>query len=462
MDQALVDGVMRLIGAVVVVAGVVYAAATSSNKDGREAAVGMAEESDATRDAWFPPKNAQRHSIRKRQEAGSDDVSEEAEASFRKRASAEYEPFHLVPTRLLAAGGVPKDRAASLTPNALSPAPNLCDAMARQHDERTVSEVIGCTASSTAASLYHAQREVLSWDATKDVKHGRIRSTPQWLNERVGFFGVFLLPRLRLVLFTCPKCGNSYTRELLYKLSAVSTHPRPDYSSAWEKHASIWRKENEYCWQMVIRKDGLLNQLDVLLATSLSKWHTLCVVRHPHDRFTSGYSELEIRWKRNYMDTHPFSKNAMIVDAVLNASFRQFAIGSVERVRSFWTGFVLGDLYTASRNGCIDLLPILYHLVPIAPGYWRAAAPGRYLSAEHTIDVSELYHAWPMLLKEWGFDDSNNTLLAIASQSKVYSHQASVTSQAAKDLLAESPSFRKSVNAFYAQDFACFGYTDPG
>jgi hypothetical protein len=105
-----------------------------------------------------------------------------------------------------------------------------CDRMARAHANQTLHELLGCTASSTSAALLNAQRSVLAWAGSRGINATReqLLSTPEWVSERVPVFGVWLYPRLRLVLLACPKLWQlsaaQKPRRALAVLDATSRH----------------------------------------------------------------------------------------------------------------------------------------------------------------------------------------------------------------------------------------------
>ena len=129
-------------------------------------------------------------------------------------------------------------------------------------------------------------------------------------------------------------------------------------------------------------------------------------------------------------------------------------------------GGVLGKFYPPAPPGrCAESSGHeLYHLVPIAAGYWRAATPRRYLSPEYTVDLESMPEVWPGLLRRWGFDPENETLTGLFptrganGKTAVNSRRSSKTTLVMKELLMMDSAFREGVGKFYAQDFACFGY----
>ena len=71
--------------------------------------------------------------------------------------------------------------------------------------------------SSRAADILQAQQLLLPQTNTAT---DQASMTPAWVVRRDPYFGLWLWPRLKLVLFACPKCGNSEVRELLNDASA--------------------------------------------------------------------------------------------------------------------------------------------------------------------------------------------------------------------------------------------------
>ena len=111
----------------------------------------------------------------------------------------------------------------------------------------------------------------------------------------------------------------------------------------------------------------------------------------------------------------------------------------------------------------MSMLPELYNVVPTSPGYLRTGTgSGAYYNADTIISIDQIHQAWPQLLEKWGFGSNDPALLELADvhlNSAGYGYfGGSDAAKAARDLLASDDEFRSSVDAFYAQDFSCFGF----
>ena len=187
-------------------------------------------------------------------------------------------------------------------------------------------------------------------------------------------------------------------------------------------------------------------------------FHTLAVVRHPYRRLISGYTELEMRWKDQYHSAMTGPSSVSDVQQILaSRAFWQLPT-STERFVAWWSDFVLGNLYTHAGNGCLHPMRELYHLLPMAASYMRSPHHNQYLGMDHILDVEALAENWGKLLQAWNLDPDHPDISSLMS-TKANSRRTSETSLIVQRVLANSPEVRASIDAFYAQDFACFGYT---
>ena len=344
----------------------------------------------------------------------------------------------------------------------------------------------GCVSNDAAATLLEAQRRVQQWSKV-EAPTGLVGQTPDWIKRRVPDYGVWLYPRLKLILFSCPKCGNSESRTMLTVLSSMRQRTQvgdanlPDVLN-WTVPAGSWVQESTDSWRLAGSFKGgggkgmtggdegtvdafkLIHELLVGEGSGNGgRWSSLAIVRHPYERFVEAYAEIEALWsrlpdkapQRNVLDARPFSK---------------MPVGSWERVQAFFADYVLGYLSAKDGpSGClVSTLPELYNIIPTAPGYLRTGTgSGAYYSADRVISIDQIHSAWPDLLDSWGFSSKDPELVELADVhlnaggSGSYGfYSGSDAAKAARDLLASDDEVRHSIDAFYAQDFSCFGFQE--
>ena len=103
-------------------------------------------------------------------------------------------------------------------------------------------------------------------------------------------------------------------------------------------------------------------------------------------------------------------------------------------------------------------------------GRGRGRGRVRTTVADRVISIDQIHSSWPdtiNLLESWGFSASDPELVELADVHLNFGggsgggygyYDGSDTARAARDLLASDDEFRNSVDAFYAQDFSCFGF----
>mmetsp|Transcript_22141 Transcript_22141/g.48234 ORF Transcript_22141/g.48234 Transcript_22141/m.48234 type:complete len:656 (+) Transcript_22141:173-2140(+) len=344
----------------------------------------------------------------------------------------------------------------------------------------------GCVSNDAAATLLEAQSRVQQWSKV-EAPTGLVGQTPDWIKRRVPDYGIWLYPRLKLILFSCPKCGNSESRTMLTVLSSMRQRTQvgdanlPDVLN-WTVPAGSWEQESTDSWRLAGSFKGgggkgmtggdegtvdafkLIHELLVGQGSGNGgRWSSLSIVRHPYERFVEAYAEIEALWSR-LPDNAPQRK---VLDA---RPFSKMPVGSWERVQAFFADYVLGYLSVKDGpSGClVPTLPELYNIIPTAPGYLRTGTgSGAYFSADRIISIDQIHSAWPDLLDSWGFTSKDPELVELAdvhlnaggSGSYGY-YSGSDAAKAARDLLASDDEFRHSIDAFYAQDFSCFGFQE--
>ena len=344
----------------------------------------------------------------------------------------------------------------------------------------------GCVSNDAAATLLEAQDRVHKWSKVEHPS-GLAGQMPDWIKRRVPDYGVWLYPRLKLILFSCPKCGNSESRTMLTVLSSMRQRTQvgdanlPDVLN-WTVPAGSWEQESTDSWRLAgsFRGPGgkgmtggdegtvdafkLIHELLVGDGSGNGgRWSSLAIVRHPYKRFVEAYAEVEALWSR-LPDNAPQRK---VIDA---RPFSKMPVGSWERVQAFFADYVLGYLSAKDEpSGClVSTLPELYNIIPTAPGYLRTGTgTGAYYSPDRVISIDQIHSAWPDLLDSWGFSSNDPELVELADVhlnaggSGGYGYYSgSEAAKAARDLLASDDEFRSSIDVFYAQDFSCFGFQE--
>eukprot|EP00563_Minutocellus_polymorphus_P001142 CAMPEP_0181041936 /NCGR_PEP_ID=MMETSP1070-20121207/11873_1 /TAXON_ID=265543 /ORGANISM="Minutocellus polymorphus, Strain NH13" /LENGTH=608 /DNA_ID=CAMNT_0023120097 /DNA_START=28 /DNA_END=1854 /DNA_ORIENTATION=+ len=339
----------------------------------------------------------------------------------------------------------------------------------------------GCVSNDAAATLLEAQSRVEEWSSV-EAPSDLTGQTPDWIVRRIPDFGIWLYPRLKLILFSCPKCGNSESRTMLTVLSSmrqrtsVGDANQPDVLN-WTVPMGAWQQESTDSWKLAgsfkgaggkgmsggdkETADAFRLVRELLLGQGKGnggKWSSLSIVRHPYERFVEAYAELEALWSR-LPDSAPQHK------VLEGRPFYKMPVGSWERVQAFFADYVLGYLSVrdGTSNCLVSMLPELYSVVPTAAGYLRTGTgSGAYYNADTIISIDQVHQAWPDLLESWGFGSNDPALVELADvhlSSTGYGYlSGSDAAKAAQDLLASDEAFRSSIDAFYAQDFSCFGF----
>ena len=337
----------------------------------------------------------------------------------------------------------------------------------------------GCVSNDAPATLLEAQKRVMDWNSV-EAPSDLVGKTPDWIARRVPNYGIWLYPRLKLILFSCPQCGNSESRTMLTVLSSMKQRTtvgdanQPDVLN-WTVPVGAWKQESTDSWMLdgsfkgekdkgmsggnKATADAFRLVRELLLGQGNGnggKWSSPSIVRHPYERFVQAYAELEANWSR-------MPDNAPKV--LKDRPFYKMPVGSWERVQAFFADYVLGYLSKRDDNSncLVSTLPDLFTMVPTAPGYLRTGSgSGAYFNADQIVSIDQIHQAWPDMLERWGFGSNDPELLELANvhlNSAGYGYYSgSDAAKAARDLLASDEEFRRSVDAFYAQDFSCFGF----
>ena len=339
----------------------------------------------------------------------------------------------------------------------------------------------GCISNDAPATLLEAQKRVLDWNSV-EAPSDLAGKTPEWIARRVPNYGIWLYPRLKLILFSCPQCGNSESRTMLTVLSSMKQRTtvgdanQPNVLN-WTVPVGAWIQESTDSWKLdgsfkgeggrgmsggnKATVDAFRLVRELLLGQGKGnggKWSSLSIVRHPYERFVQAYAELEANWSR-------LPDNAPQLKVLKDRPFYKMPVGSWERVQAFFADYVLGYLSKRDDNSncLVSTLPDLLTMIPTAPGYLRTGSgSGAYFNADQIISIDQIHQAWPDMLEKWGFGSNDPELLELANvhiNSAGYGYYSgSDAAKAARDLLASDEEFRRSVDAFYAQDFSCFGF----
>ena len=304
--------------------------------------------------------------------------------------------------------------------------------------------------------------------------------TPAWVIRRDPSFGLWLWPRLKLVLFACPKCGNSEVRKLL-NAASEEVQKNEEEDSMATRPPGGWTKESDHSWQArspmiqpgknksnknlltFEQNDKAYQHIGELLSDP--EWSSLGVIRHPYGRLSSGFSELELRWGKYASDPERYSGQQFSL-GVLNdrTSFWHQEIETPDRALAFWTDFILGNFYFPDpASHCLIPIAEAYHLSPVGSFFLKDSSDCEVSSlytVDHTIDIDELSRDWPNFIQHWAdnWDADVAEQLANLASEHGNSHAGSTNTVIMKELLKNSAEFRESVEAFYSHDFSHFGF----
>ena len=340
--------------------------------------------------------------------------------------------------------------------------------------------------SSRAADILRAQELLLrgaNGGSISPSAHPADQSsmTPAWVMRRDPSFGLWLWPRLKLVLFACPKCGNSQVRALL-NAASEEVQKNEEVDSMGVKPPGGWAKESDHSWQArsprvdgfhmkethknllaFERNDAAYQYIDEVLADP--EWSSLGVIRHPYGRLISGFSELELRWQRFAGDPQQYRGQQFSLSALDDrSSYWHKEKETSERALAFWTDYVGGNFYLpdpASR--CLIPITEAYHLSPVGSFFLKDSSgceASSLYNVNHTIDIDELSRDWPEFIRHWAsyWDAEVAEELANMASKHGNSHAGSTNTLLMKQLLKDNDAFRESVDAFYSHDFSHFGF----
>jgi len=304
--------------------------------------------------------------------------------------------------------------------------------------------------------------------------------TPAWVIRRDPSFGLWLWPRLKLVLFACPKCGNSEVRKLL-DAASEEVQKNEEEDSMATKPPGGWAKESDHSWQarsprvqpgkntsnknlLTFEQNDVAYQfVDELLSDP--EWSSLGVIRHPYGRLSSGFSELELRWARFAADPEQHLGQQYSIGILDDrTSFWHQEIETPERALAFWTDYIMGNFYFPDpASHCLISVAEAYHLSPVGSFFLKESSDCEMSSlytVNHTIDIDELSHDWPNFIKHWAnnWDAEVAEKLADLASEHRNSHAGLTNTLIMKQLLKDNVDFRESVNAFYSHDFSHFGF----
>lgn len=376
-----------------------------------------------------------------------------------------------------------------------------CHDLAALANEPTRSQQDGqCTSSraSRAADILKAQELLMQMDDVCFAEEGgnnctvalnpqrkqQAKMSPDWIGRRDPFFGLWLWPRLKLVLFACPKCGNSQVRTSLNRLSEeIQKNEKVDSMQTIQLKGN-WTKESDHSWQFTSPRLNIGNEagknallveqnplayeyVDELLADP--EWTSLGVVRHPYERLISGYSELEFRWNRFVTDPeHRGPRTPSSMDILDQGTFWHQPKNTPQRALAFWSELVLGQMhYADSVSRCLLPIAELYHMSPIGAFFLQDASQcetSSLYTTERVIDIAELHNDWPKFIQHWegSWNSSVASELARMADKHGNSKAGSPASETMRELLATNDAFRRSFEAFYSHDFTTFGFSkDP-
>lgn len=297
--------------------------------------------------------------------------------------------------------------------------------------------------------------------------------TPDWVEYGRTNFGIWLFPRLKLVLFGCPKCGNSQVRRMLNMMS-VYAQEEEMVDSMVKIPAGRWRRESDHSWQilgMIERKKSArfldpikwINNEDafeyIQQAIANPEWWSMEVIRHPYGRLSSAFAELELRWNREEDKQRLKSLN------MLNNTFFQKEKNTVERALAFWVGMVLGEFYFPPNATFWCLTPIMeiYHLFPISSFFLRDSADcedSSLYEADIILNIDNVETQWPQLIEKRYGHWNSSVRENLKSMAKVHENTKAGSNETInmKHLLKSNDAFRESVNKFYSHDFFRFDF----
>lgn len=304
--------------------------------------------------------------------------------------------------------------------------------------------------------------------------------TPAWVIRRDPSFGLWLWPRLKLVLFACPKCGNSEVRKLL-NAASEEVQKNEEEDSMATKPPGGWAKESDHSWQArspmiqpgknksnknlltFEQNDEAYQYIDELISDP--EWSSLGVIRHPYGRLSSGFSELELRWGRFASDPEKYLGQQFSLGVLDDrSSFWHQEIETPDRALAFWTDYIAGNFYFPDpASHCLIPVAEAYHLSPVGSFFLKDSSDceaSSLYTVDHTIDIDELSRDWPDFIKHWAnnWDAEVAGKLASLSSEHGNSHAGSTNTLIMKQLLKDNAEFRESVNAFYSHDFSHFGF----
>ncbi|KAL7534270.1 hypothetical protein ACHAWF_004771 [Thalassiosira exigua] len=331
--------------------------------------------------------------------------------------------------------------------------------------------------SSRAAGILKAQKLSKGF-VFPDASADQASLAPVWALRRDAFFGLWIWPRLKLVLFACPKCGNSQIRSMLSAMSEeVQKSEEEDTMAVKPPGHWIRSSQNNHSWAA---KDGSINCKKNILTAQQNddayqhvgelfadpQWSSLGIVRHPYDRLTSGYAELEFRWgnfqsARENGNLHQHLAPSM---EKLDASTYWHQEEAKARALAFWSDYVHGNFYvTDPASNCLNPIAETYHLSPIGSFFLKDSGTceaASLFTVDDTIDIDNVSQHWPQFIKRWDTywdDDVAEKLVGMANEHG-NTKAASVPAQTMKQLLKENTALRESVDAFYNLDFTHFGF----
>ena len=332
--------------------------------------------------------------------------------------------------------------------------------------------------SSRASDILQAQQLLLPQTNTAT---DQASMTPAWVVRRDPYFGLWLWPRLKLVLFACPKCGNSEVRELLNDASAEVEKNEEEDSMAIRPPGGWKKSESNHSWQLSSppmmrpgnkstmniltfeQNDKAYQHIDELLSDP--EWSSLGIIRHPYGRLSSGFSELELRWGKYVRDPEQYSSSQLSLGVLDDkTSFWHQEIETPDRALAFWTDYVAGNFYFPDpASHCLIPVAEAYHLSPVGSFFLKDSSDCEVSSlytVDHTIDIDELSRDWPNFIQRWADNWDAEVAEKLANKASEHgnSHAGSTNTLIMKQLLKDNAEFRESVDAFYSHDFSHFGF----
>ena len=305
--------------------------------------------------------------------------------------------------------------------------------------------------------------------------------TPAWVIRRDPSFGLWVWPRLKLVLFACPKCGNSEVRKLL-NAASEEVQKNEEEDSMATKPPGGWAKESDHSWQarspiiqlgknksnknlLTFEQNDAAYQYIIDELLSDPEWSSLGVIRHPYGRLSSGFSELELRWGRFANDPEQYPGQQFSLGVLDNkSSFWHQEIETPDRALAFWTDYVAGNFYFPDpASHCLIPVAEAYHLSPVGSFFLKDSSEceeSSLYTVDHTIDIDELSRDWPNFIQHWASNWDAEVAEQLASLASEHgnTHAGSTNTLIMKQLLKDNAEFRESVNAFYSHDFLHFGF----